>query len=166
MVKYLISRGIDIHKEDKKGVTPTHWAKKLNRPEILTLLLESGGQITSDQRRPKANDNRRPKQAEVAPEPKPSVLNEKKIPKRYMLTTLREGGYYSPMTNAEFEDFKRNNPDIARYFETDEDGGPLQSLSQLQVPEVPESALIFDQWEKAAQRMMQNLQRNPKAYIF
>lgn len=34
------------------------------------------------------------------------------------------------------------------------------------MPEVPESALIFDQWEKAAQRMMQNLQRNPKAYIF
>ena len=31
---------------------------------------------------------------------------------------------------------------------------------------MPECAPIFDQWEKAAQRMMQNLLRNPKAYIF
>ena len=31
---------------------------------------------------------------------------------------------------------------------------------------MPESAPIFDQWEKAAQRMLINLQRNPKAYIF
>lgn len=112
-------------------MTPTHWAKKLNRPEILTLLLESGGQITVDQRRPKI-ENKRVKQVVevVAPEPKPTILNEKKMPKRYMLTALREGGYYSPMTSAEFEDFKRNNPDIARYFETEEDGStPLQSLS-------------------------------------
>ena len=165
MVKFLLESGISINKEDKKGVTPTSWAKKLNRSEILSILLEKGGQISADPRRPKT-DNRRPQKTETAPEPKPPVVNEKKIPKRYMLTKLREGGFYSPMTDAEFDDFKRQNPDIAPYFETDEDGGPLQSLSALQVPEVPESALIFDQWEKAAQRMMQNLYRNPKSYIF
>jgi len=34
------------------------------------------------------------------------------------------------------------------------------------VPEVPESAPIFDQWEKAATRMLTMLKRNQKAYIF
>lgn len=34
------------------------------------------------------------------------------------------------------------------------------------MPEVPESAPIFDQWEKAAQRMLTTLQRDQRAYIF
>ena len=48
-------------------------------------------------------------------------MNERKIPKRYLLTTLREGGYYSPMTDQEFEEFKRMNPEIAKYFELNDD---------------------------------------------
>jgi hypothetical protein len=32
--------------------------------------------------------------------------NERKIPRRYLLTTLREGGYYEPLTDEEFEQFK------------------------------------------------------------
>ena len=28
--------------------------------------------------------------------------NEKKVPKRYQLMTLREGGYYEPLTDEEF----------------------------------------------------------------
>lgn len=56
-----------------------------------------------DPRRP--NNQRRPKVYE-APEPKPMV-NERKIPKRYMLTKMREGGHYSPLTDQEFEEFKR-----------------------------------------------------------
>lgn len=39
-------------------------------------------------------------------------------------------------------------------------------MDDLQVPEVPESAPIYDQWEKAAQRLLTTLQRNQKAYIF
>ena len=83
--------------------------------------------------------------------------NERKIPRRYMLTKLREGGHYSPMTDAEFEEFRRQNPKIARYFELTEDGDDLQGLDDLNVPEVPESAPIFDQWEKAATRMLTTL---------
>ena len=86
--------------------------------------------------------------------------------KRYLLTMLREGGYYSPMTDAEFEEFKSENPEIASYFETDEEGKPVKPLSELQVPAVPESAPIYDQWEKAAQRMLITLGRIQKAYIF
>jgi hypothetical protein len=46
-----------------------------------------------------------------------------------MLTKLREGGFYSPMTDAEFDEFKRQNPQIARYFEFNEEGEELQSIS-------------------------------------
>jgi hypothetical protein len=58
------------------------------------------------------------------------------------------------MTDAEFEEFKRQNPQIARYFEIDQEGNDVHPVSKLQLPKVPESAPIFDQWEKAAQRMM------------
>ena len=70
------------------------------------------------------------------------------------------------MTDQEFDEFKRTNPDIAKYFETDDDGELLHPINELSVPEVPESAPIFDQWEKAAQRLLITLQRNQKSYIF
>ena len=44
-------------------------------------------------------------------------VNEKKLAKRYLLTTLKEDGYYEPMTDAEFEQFKIENPTLAKYFE-------------------------------------------------
>lgn len=70
------------------------------------------------------------------------------------------------MTDVEFEEFKRQNPELARYFEVDEDEDEVRSLSELNVPEVPESAPIYDQWEKAAHRLLYTLLRNQKAYIF
>ena len=39
----------------------------------------------------------RPAQAK-APEEKQKI-NERKNPRRYLLTTLREGGYYEPLTD-------------------------------------------------------------------
>ena len=80
---------------------------------------------------------------------KPKV-NEKKIPKRYLLTTLKEDGYYEPMTDAEFAQFKIENPTLAKYFETTEEDDDVTPISTLPVPDVPDTAPIFDQWEKAA----------------
>lgn len=71
-------------------------------------------------------------------------VNEKKVPKRYQLTTLREGGYYEPLTEEEFEQFKVQNPDLVKYF-TDE-----STIDELSIPEVNEHAPIYDHWEKAA----------------
>jgi len=70
------------------------------------------------------------------------------------------------MTDAEFDQFKLDNPSVAKYFENDEDDTDLAPIDSLQVPEVDETAPIFDQWEKAAQRLLTTLKRNPKAYIF
>ena len=98
MTKFLIDRGVNLNSGDKKGVTPTMWAKRLNRNEILNLLLEQGAAMP--QERPKQKDNRRPAPAKQPEPPQPKEIeNERKIPRRYMLTKLREGGYYSPMTD-------------------------------------------------------------------
>ena len=48
-----------------------------------------------------------------------------------MLTKLREGGFYSPMSDAEFEEFKRQNPQIAKYFELTEEGEEVEGINQL-----------------------------------
>jgi hypothetical protein len=35
---------------------------------------------------------------------------------------LREGGYYEPLTDKEFEQFEIENPDVAKYFLVDNNG--------------------------------------------
>ena len=52
MVKFLIDKGADLQMEDKKGVTPTLYAKKQNKPEIMNLLLQNGAAPLTDPRRP------------------------------------------------------------------------------------------------------------------
>ena len=43
MVDFLLKKGVDLATEDKKNMTPTHWANKHNKREILELLLANGG---------------------------------------------------------------------------------------------------------------------------
>jgi hypothetical protein len=50
MVDYLIKKGANLVLEDKKNFTPTHWAKKNNKKEILDLLLANGGVPISDKK--------------------------------------------------------------------------------------------------------------------
>lgn len=80
---------------------------------------------------------------------------------------MREGGYYEPLTDDEFERFKTENPDVAKYFlDTPDGSNPIAPISDLKIPEVNESAPIYDHWEKAAQRMLMTLSRNSQAWIF
>ena len=76
-----------------------------------------------------------------------------------MLTTLREGGFYEPLTEEEFEKFRKENPDIAKYFEVDAEDEDVEPLDELAIPDVPEHAPIFDHWEKAASRCLMALSR-------
>ena len=164
IVEYLIKKGVDMKMEDKKGLTPTHWAKKHNKQQILELLLQNGGvSLDTKKKGPVGGGARKPSKVEVDQKPK---TNERKIAKRYLLTVYKEDGHYEPMTDAEFEQFKLDNPSVAKYFENNEDDTDLAPIESLQVPEVEETAPIFDQWEKAAARLLTTLKRNPKAYIF
>ena len=65
MVKFLIDKGANLQMEDKKGMTPTHWAKKQNQMEILTLLLENGG-VPLDAKKAVNQSKKVAKPAEVA----------------------------------------------------------------------------------------------------
>ena len=76
-----------------------------------------------------------------------------------MLTVLK-GDYYEPITEEEFQKFKAENPELARYFE--EEG----AIETLPIPEVSEQAQIYDNWEKAAKRLMNTLWKHNNAWIF
>jgi hypothetical protein len=49
---------------------------------------------------------------------------------------------------------------LAKYFEDD------ANLEQLQIPDVPESAQIYESWEKAAKRLLNTLWKHNNAWIF
>lgn len=51
-------------------------------------------------------------------------------------------------------------PNIAELFENE------QKIEQMQIPFVEESAPILYHWEKVARRMMTNLMKHQKAWIF
>lgn len=86
-------------------------------------------------------------------------VNERLIPKEYVLQIL-DNGHYRPITDEEFDLLKQELPDIAQLFE-DED-----KIEQLQIPQIDESAPIMYHWEKVSRRMMTNLMKNAKAWIF
>ena len=72
-------------------------------------------------------------------------LNTMKTDKRFLLSTLNEDGSYEPCSEEEFAKFKRENPAIAKYLEiTTDDNEDVLPLSNLPVPELPESTVIFD----------------------
>ena len=145
--------------QDKKQVTPLQFAKRNNKHQIVELLLANGATPPTDAKK-KAHVPQTVKteqQATIVSEPEQpkTKVNEKKIPRRYLLTTLREGGYYEPLTDEEFEQFKIENPDVAKYFlETPDGSEDICPISSLRIPEVNEGVPIYDHWEKAAQRML------------
>lgn len=84
------------------------------------------------------------KKADQEPSTPKQKVNERKIPRRYLLTTLREGGYYEPLTDEEFDKFKRENPDLAKYFEETEQNEDVHPIDDLEVPDISEAAPIYD----------------------
>jgi len=128
MVEYLLKKGINIAHEDKRGQTPAQFAKKYNKNQIVDLLQQHGA-VINDGKKKAVPQKQAAKPVEVK-----EKINEKKIPKRYLLTTLREGGYYEPLTDQEFEQFKIDNPDIAKYFLVGENGEDIAPVSSIAIP--------------------------------
>lgn len=50
-------------------------------------------------------------------------------------------------------------PEIAKYFNE-------ETETKIEVPQVDETAPIYDHWEKCANRLMTSLAKQPKAWIF
>lgn len=155
MVEYLIHKGANLKNVDKKGITLSQWAKRQNKQQILDLLLQHGANPISE--------NKKAKVTKKVVEESKEKINERKISKRYLLTRKRENGNYEPLTDEEFEQFCFENPSLAPFFQ---DELAEKAIAELPIPEVPIHAPIYDQWEKAAQRLLTQLSRNQSAYIF
>ena len=61
--------------------------------------------------------------------------------------------------------FSTENPELAKLF-LGEDGTSEKSAASLDVPEVSEQAPIYDCWDKAAKRLLNNLWKHAHAWIF
>jgi hypothetical protein len=76
-----------------------------------------------------------------------------------VLTCLKDGAY-EPLSAEELEQFEEMYPDLAKYWKDPE------ALDSLPLPKVPESALIYDSWDKAAKRLMNTLWKYSPSWIF
>ena len=57
------------------------------------------------------------------------------------------------MTKDEYNKFKEDYPDFARYFEEE------NAVDNLMMPEINENAPIYDYWDKPAKRLLQTLMK-------
>jgi len=104
---FLIKSGANVNMTNKKGITLMKLAKDKKKHVLMDLLQKAG-----------ATPIQPPvKQKEMPPPPKANV-NERSVPKSYILTTLKDG-YYQPLTEEEFQTFLNENQDLARYFKED-----------------------------------------------
>jgi Bromodomain/Ankyrin repeats (3 copies) len=157
VVELLLTNGARPNVVDNKGNTPIALAKRANKHQVIDMLVKHGAPPIQDQ----SQKNKAKKQVLPPQPPKPKV-NERKIPQKYQLTILKDG-CYQPVTEAEFEQLKAEYPEISQYFDQPE-GSELIEL--LPIPEVAESAPIYDSWDKAAMRLLNNLWKHSNAWIF
>ncbi len=77
---------------------------------------------------------------------------------------LRENGQYEPLTPEEMEQFERDNPEIARYWQEPD---AMETLDVNRVAqEMGGAEGICDTWEQAAKRIMAKLWKVNEAWIF
>lgn len=117
VIEYLLQGGINFNNTDKNRLTPYAWAKRANKPQIIEILRKYNAIPDNDQ---SAQKNVNKKQAQSTPaQPPKARVNERKNPKRFQLTTLRDG-QYEPISEEEWVKFCQENPDLAQYFEATE----------------------------------------------
>lgn len=144
----LIKNGAIPNKKDKKRQTPMYWARKGNKTEVIDLLASHGGA-------PKENIK---KARPMKKESKKKVLETNEV-KKYVLTICKHGERRETAPE-EFKAFIENNKELAVYF-TDPN-----TVKNMRMPEVEDSAVIFDHWDKAAKRIIAHLWKASGAINF
>lgn len=119
------------------------------------LLIKYGATPPPDPKQKKAQE----KAKAVVPAQPVKKVNERLIPKEFVLQIL-DKGHYRPITDEEFDLLKQELPDIGLLFEDD------AAIEKMAVPPVDESAPIQYHWEKVAMRMMKHLMKLNQAWIF
>ena len=87
------------------------------------------------------------------------MTNERKEPKKYVLTTFINGQWL-PLNDEDFERLEKECPEVAKIIKN-----PTE-LENLKIPEIPDEVQIYDHWEKPAKRIINNLWKHEGAWLF
>lgn len=87
------------------------------------------------------------------------ATNDRKTPKKYVLTTYVNGSWL-PLSDEDFQKLETECPEVAKIIKD-----PTY-LEKLEIPEVPDDMPIYDHWEKAARRIIAHLWKQENAWLF
>ncbi len=162
IVEYLIKKGIDINKLDKKRQNPLTFAYKYNRHNIIECLL-SNGAVTAKE------VNEKEKKMIAKAKKKEDSNHSAKLQKienfatntkhRTILVKIQEDGQKRPLTINELEEFKKICPDIYGIL-----NDPV-ALEQIE-KEAPENIRTPECWEKNAKKVLNVIWKVRDAEIF
>lgn len=112
VVEYLISKGVDVNKVDKKRKTPYIFAVNGNKIKIAEILIANGANPNlkpAVDRKTKTVKKTKSEEAEIVQE------SEEQKPRKYHLVRIGENGEKTVLTPQEVEEFRINYPAIANY---------------------------------------------------
>jgi ankyrin repeat protein len=96
--EFLLKAGAKLTVADKKGQSPVQWAKRFNKQQIVDLLVQFGAA-------PPEGAKSQKNKAQKMPPPVKQKVNERKLPRPYVLTVLKNG-VYEPLSEQEFQQFR------------------------------------------------------------
>jgi hypothetical protein len=147
MCAKLIDSGANINHTDNKKQSALHWAQKSRKAETVDFLITRG-----------ANPITR-KEGKKRPPTKKRPTNERKEPKKYVLTVFKNG-HWLPLAEEDFEALEKECPEVAKIIKD-----PTE-LDKLEIPDIPDDVPIYDHWEKPAKRIINNLWKHESAWLF
>lgn len=150
---WFLEQGVNLQIVDKKGQGLMRFAAKHNRHNLKDMLAKQGAlnQSTRDERK----SNKQAHQEKL----KAAKTNERLIKKTYVLQIF-DGQQYRPITKDEFESFAKDQPELAKIFQGENE------IEKLEIPPLDENAPIYYHWEKVSHRIMNTLTKHSKAWIF
>jgi len=87
------------------------------------------------------------------------IPNERKEPKRYVLTTFVDGQWL-PLSDEDFLRLEKECPEVAKIVKNP------TLLEKIELPDVSDEVQIYDHWEKPAKRIISNLWKHEGAWLF
>lgn len=100
--------GVNLENQDKRGQTPINFAVRHNKNNIKELLIKYGAIAPQNNKQKGQSAKKQP----PVPIPPKQKINERLIPKEYVLQIL-DNGHYRPITDEEFDLLKQELPDMA-----------------------------------------------------
>ena len=167
IVEYLIKNGANINKIDKRKQSPISFASKMNQEKIVELLIENGA-IRSEKKGKDKNKHHNinhhhskieKKTSEEIEQNKKIIMNVQ-VPKKHILVKIDKNGEKRPLTEEEFDDFMKKNPEIDNILNN-------KNLMKKLVDEINDDDVkMCDSWEKLARQLMNVLWKVKDAELF